>query len=256
MTTRPTARRVRAHAGAGRGSTRVAPSSSPPPWPGHFAGRCFTVECEGPSRWAAASPTGRPGRRRPRRPHDRWRVRPGETTFMSCAPQPVDELGRLGEPHRDRKVARRGPMPRPDQTCLIVELLLREVVSTGEPETGGPWRVGASQACSVVRSRLDRRDARGEPDIEPERDGHWKERQLGLAVRDVFLVLSRSSIAGIRDASVRPRRAPSRERRDPDRLGGLAGLQLVRSSSFGPKSGGPGQLPRQPHRPSAGQSRR
>lgn len=59
-----------------------------------------------------------------------------------------------------------------------------------------------------------------------------------------------------RCASVRPRRAPSRERRDPDRLGGLAGLQLVRSSSFGPKSGGPGQLPRQPHRPSAGQSRR
>ena len=105
-------RGLRARADAGRGSTLGARSSSRPPWIAR------SPDCASPSSGTARgggrlpSRTRPPAREQPPRPHDRWcvRLRVG-TAVASCAPQPVEGLRRLGEPHRDRKVRGRGAMP-------------------------------------------------------------------------------------------------------------------------------------------------
>ena len=198
------------------------------------------------TRTAATTPTSRSVARSARR-----------NDLQSCAPQPVDELGRLGEPHRDRKVARRGPMPLarpnlPHRRAAAPRGRVHRRAGNRRPMESGSEPSVQRRSFKAGPTRCSRRAryrARVVWPLERATAGPSRSRR----VPRLKPVIDRRYP---RCASVRPRRAPSRERRDPDRLGGLAGLQLVRSSRFGPKSGGPGQLPRQPHRPSAGQSRR
>ena len=144
----------RAPAAATPGSTPVAPSSSPRPSTSHLPGGASPSS-------ATTRAGGRPpfqtqlrGRRRPRRPPGRWRDRRSDGPGASRAPQPVERLRRLGEPHRDRKVDGRGAVPlAPTITRDLLWMAMRATDRRQACGTLGPGirrRVGSSAAARAA----------------------------------------------------------------------------------------------------------
>ena len=112
-------------AGPGSRSARIHTSCavvSAPTLDRAFARWCFTVECESPRRWAA--PFSDPANRTAATtPTSRSVARSADRAIReSCASEPVEGLRRLGETHRDRKVAGRAAIPlAPTNSTFLLE---------------------------------------------------------------------------------------------------------------------------------------
>jgi len=151
-------------AAATPGSTPAAPSSSPPPWTARSPDGALRSSAPSRACGRPPSPTRLRGPRRPRRPRGRWRARRVGTAVASCAPEPAAGLGRLGEPHRDRKVGGRGANPlaptrsqdTPKAGPGLVRLLSCQVRPSVPrlPDSTRSSQAAATAVCTVRRPKV------------------------------------------------------------------------------------------------------
>jgi hypothetical protein len=137
----------RARAIARRASTRAARWSSPPPWTARSPGGASRSSETGRGGGRLPSPTLRRGRRRRRRPRDRWHVRRGR---LGHSLGPEGSVGPLGRKTRTFSARRSGALSRSRR--LPTSRCSRPRTRGGRPRGGcrgragsGRWRRGAGR---------------------------------------------------------------------------------------------------------------